>query len=59
MSDKPPTLRERADEIDTMLFDAGVLVLSAKTNAARTEADHKITEARVRLEQLRWRLNPT
>jgi hypothetical protein len=49
------TMTERIDEIDRMLFDAGVLVLSAKTNAARTAADHKITEARVQLDKLRSR----
>lgn len=39
------TLCERIDKIDKLLFDAGVLVLAAKTNAARTLADHKIIEA--------------
>lgn len=50
------TLVERIDEIDKMLFDAGVLVLSAKTNQGRMAADHKITEARVKLDILRSRL---
>lgn len=47
---------ERIDEIDQALFDAGVLVLSAKTSAQRTAADHKITEARVKLQMLRSRM---
>ena len=50
------TLIERIDQIDKLLFDAGVLVLSAKTNAARSGADHKIIEARVQLDKLRSRL---
>lgn len=45
--------RDRIEEIDQLLFDAGVLVLSAKSNAARKAADDKIMEARVRLRQLR------
>lgn len=48
-------LTERIDEIDRTLFDAGVLVLSATTNAARKAADQKITEARVQLDKLRSR----
>lgn len=48
--------RERIDEIDQILFDAGVLVLSAKDGRGRTAADLKVTEARVRLQQLRDRL---
>lgn len=47
---------ERIDEIDQALFDAGVLVLSAKTSAQRTAADRKITEARVKLQMLRSRM---
>lgn len=51
-----PTLRERIEEIDKVLFDAGCLVLRATTSKDRTLADDKITEARVRLEMLRSRL---
>lgn len=50
------TVWDCIEEIDKMLFDAGVLVLSAKTNASRQAADRKIMEARVRLESLRPRL---
>lgn len=62
MSDAPyvdnltSVIRERIEEVDRMLFDAGVLVLEAKTNAARAAADRKITDARVKLERLRANL---
>lgn len=46
-------LAEQFEEIDRMLFDAGVLVLSARSLAERRTADQKITDARVKLEQLR------
>lgn len=46
---------DHIDKIDQMLFDASVLVLSAKTVAQRRAADHKITAARVELEKLRSR----
>ncbi|SKU53953.1 Uncharacterised protein [Mycobacteroides abscessus subsp. bolletii] len=46
---------DRIDKIDQMLFDASVLVLSAKTFAQRRAADHKITDARVELDKLRSR----
>jgi hypothetical protein len=50
------TLRERAEAVDTLLFEAGVLILDARTVAGRHAADRKITDARVALEQLRSRL---
>lgn len=45
--------RRRLDEIDQMLFDAGILVLNATTKQLRKEADSKIMDARVKLSQLR------
>ncbi|WP_207558343.1 hypothetical protein, partial [Mycobacteroides abscessus] len=41
---------DRIDKIDQMLFDAGVMVLSAKTGAQRKAADRKIMDARVELD---------
>ncbi|WJJ55425.1 hypothetical protein PROPHIT492_18 [Mycobacterium phage prophiT49-2] len=46
---------DRIDLIDQMLFDAGVMVLSAKTGAQRKAADRKIMDARVELDKLRSR----
>ncbi|SKD59528.1 Uncharacterised protein [Mycobacteroides abscessus subsp. massiliense] len=46
---------DRIDKIDQMLFDAGVMVLSAKTGAQRKAADRKIMDARVELMRLRSR----
>ena len=46
------TLAERIDEIDKMLFEAGVLVLSGR----KQDADRKITDARVQLDKLRARV---
>jgi len=48
---------ERIEEIDRMLFDAGVLTLGATTKQLRKEADSKIMDARVKLEQLRKQLS--
>lgn len=48
-------LTDRIDKIDRMLFDAGVLVLGAKTNAARAAADSMITDIRIELDKLRSR----
>ncbi len=50
------TLVERIDEIDKMLFDAGILVLNATTKQLRKEADTKIIDARVQLDKLRSRV---
>lgn len=47
------TLREQIDEIDQLLFDAGVLVFAAKCNRDRKDADRKIMDARVKLQRLR------
>ena len=44
------------EEIDRMLFDAGLLTLGATTKQLRKEADSKVMDARVKLEQLRKRL---
>ncbi|SKY04396.1 Uncharacterised protein [Mycobacteroides abscessus subsp. massiliense] len=46
---------DRIDKIDQMLFDAGVLVLSAKTFTQRRAAELKITAARIDLDILRSR----
>ncbi|WP_016895823.1 hypothetical protein [Mycobacteroides abscessus] len=46
---------DRIDKIDQMLFDAGVMVLSAKTGVQRKEADRKTMDARVELNKLRSR----
>ncbi|WP_157931641.1 hypothetical protein [Mycobacteroides abscessus] len=46
---------DRIDKIDRMLFDAGVLVISAKTGAQRRAADNKIMDARAELDKLRSR----
>lgn len=46
---------DRIDKIDQMLFDAGVMVLSAKTVAQRRAADDAILDARVELMRLRSR----
>lgn len=54
-------LAERIDAIDQLLFEAGVLALSARTVAGRREADTKIMDARIELEKLRsiFALSPT
>lgn len=39
-----------------MLFDAGMMVLGAKTVAQRKAADAKIIEVRVQLDKLRSRV---
>ena len=45
------------DEIDQMLFDAGCMALSATTPNDRADVDRKITDARVKLQQLRDRVS--
>ncbi|SHQ62414.1 Uncharacterised protein [Mycobacteroides abscessus subsp. bolletii] len=46
---------DRIDKIDRMLFDASVLVFSAKTDAQRRAAVNEIMDARVELDKLRSR----
>lgn len=45
----------RIDTIDQLLFEAGVLALSARTVAGRRETDERIMQARIELEKLRSR----
>lgn len=49
------SILDRIEEIDKILFDAGVLILGAKTVKARKDADHKVMDARIKLENLRSR----
>jgi hypothetical protein len=51
------TLPERIDEIDRMLFDAGVAILHATDKKTREYADRLVTDARVQLNKLRSRLD--
>lgn len=50
---------KRINEIDRMLFRAGIAVLDATTKQARKEADRQITDARVKLAQLQGHLAST
>lgn len=49
-------IADQIEEIDRVLFDAGVLALSANTVAKRKAVDRKIMDARVALVKLEERL---
>ncbi len=49
---------EQIEEIDRMLFDAGVAVLHTKCMKDREYVDRLITDARVKLQILRTRVAP-
>lgn len=53
LQNKLAVAAEEIEGVDELLFKAGILILGATTKQLRKEADSKIMDARVRLEQLR------